>query len=45
LGIAAYVVKPLDFQQFTEAVKHLGIVWAVLNEQPAEDYATPDASP
>jgi CheY-like chemotaxis protein len=45
LGVAAYVVKPLDFQQFTEAVQHLGIVWAVLNEQPVEDYATPDASP
>jgi CheY-like chemotaxis protein len=32
LGINAYVVKPVDFQEFIEAVKTLGLFWAVLNE-------------
>jgi CheY-like chemotaxis protein len=34
LGVNAYVVKPVDFQEFTVAVKHLGMFWAVLNERP-----------
>lgn len=36
LGVNAYVVKPVDFQQFIEAVKQIGIFWAVLNEFPRE---------
>ncbi|MCB2205536.1 response regulator [bacterium] len=32
LGINAYVVKPVDFQEFIEAVKTLGLFWAVVNE-------------
>jgi DNA-binding response OmpR family regulator len=34
LGANAYVVKPLDFQQFVAAVKELGIFWAVINQPP-----------
>lgn len=34
LGANAYVVKPVNFREFMEAVKHIGIFWAVLNEQP-----------
>ena len=34
LGVNAYVVKPLKFQEFVEAVKQLGAFWAVLNEPP-----------
>lgn len=34
LGVNAYVVKPVDFKDFVEAVKHIGIFWAMLNEQP-----------
>ena len=34
LGVNAYVVKPIDFQQLVEAVKQLGLFWAVLNEPP-----------
>jgi CheY-like chemotaxis protein len=34
LGINAYVVKPVDFSQFTNAIKQLGAFWAVLNEVP-----------
>jgi CheY-like chemotaxis protein len=34
LGVNAYVVKPLDFNQFVGAIKQLGAFWAVLNELP-----------
>lgn len=34
LGANAYVVKPVDFQDFIEAVKQVGIFWAVINELP-----------
>jgi CheY-like chemotaxis protein len=33
-GVNAYVVKPVDFSEFTEAVKHLGFFWAAINEPP-----------
>jgi CheY-like chemotaxis protein len=34
LGVNAYVVKPVNFQDFIAAIKHLGIFWALLNEAP-----------
>jgi len=34
LGVNAYVVKPVNFKDFFDAVKQLGIFWAVLNELP-----------
>jgi CheY-like chemotaxis protein len=34
LGVNAYVVKPVDFPQFDDAVRKLGIFWAHLNELP-----------
>jgi CheY-like chemotaxis protein len=34
LGVNAYVVKPVDFTQFTVAIKQIGAFWAVLNELP-----------
>jgi CheY-like chemotaxis protein len=34
LGVNAYVVKPVDFGDFIEAVRNLGLFWAVLNEAP-----------
>lgn len=34
LGVNAYVVKPLEFDQFTNAVVQLGAFWAVVNEPP-----------
>ena len=34
LGVNAYVVKPVDFPSFIDAVKELGIFWAVINERP-----------
>ena len=35
LGVNAYVVKPVDSEQFFHAVQTLGKFWAVLNETPA----------
>ena len=34
LGVNAYVVKPVDFLSFIEAVEHLGVFWALINERP-----------
>jgi len=34
LGVNAFVVKPVDFQEFINAVKELGLFWAVINEPP-----------
>lgn len=34
LGVNAYVVKPVDFKDFIEAVKQVGVFWAVINEVP-----------
>ena len=34
LGANAYVVKPVGFDQFSDAIRQLGIFWAVLNEPP-----------
>lgn len=37
VGASAYVVKPVDFAQFIEAVKTIGVFWALLNEHPPRD--------
>ena len=34
LGVNAYVVKPVDFHQFVNAIKELGMFWAIVNEPP-----------
>lgn len=36
LGANAYVVKPVDFEDFAEIVKQIGIFWAIVNELPTE---------
>jgi CheY-like chemotaxis protein len=36
MGANAYVVKPVEFKDFIEAVKQLGVFWAVINELPPE---------
>jgi len=37
LGVNAYVVKPVDFEQFVAAVKEVGMFWALVNEPPPEN--------
>jgi len=34
LGVNAYVVKPVDFHEFVNAIKELGVFWAVINAAP-----------
>ncbi len=36
LGVNAYVVKPVDFDNFMTAIKELGSFWAILNETPPD---------
>jgi two-component system response regulator len=35
-GVNSYVVKPVDFQQFSDAVRQLGLYWMLLNRVPEE---------
>ncbi len=34
LGVNSYIVKPVDFEQFAESVRQLGLYWALLNQPP-----------
>jgi CheY-like chemotaxis protein len=34
LGVNAYVVKPVDFHEFVNAIKELGVFWALINAAP-----------
>jgi len=35
LGVNSYIVKPIDFEQFTEAIRNVGLYWLLLNQVPA----------
>jgi len=41
LGVNAYVVKPVDFQEFVGALRELGLFWAVINQPPPGTVARP----
>lgn len=34
LGVNSYIVKPVDFAQFSEAVRSLGVYWMLINQLP-----------
>ena len=34
IGVNAYVVKPIEFQRFTDAIKEISVFWATVNEPP-----------
>ena len=34
LGVNSYIVKPIDFEKFTEAVRDVGLYWLLLNQVP-----------
>jgi CheY-like chemotaxis protein len=34
LGVNGYVVKPVDFHEFVNAIRELGIFWAIINQPP-----------
>ena len=36
LGVNSYVVKPVDFSQFTEAIRQVGLYWLLTNQLPSE---------
>ncbi len=36
LGVNSYIVKPVDFDKFTEAVKDMGLYWLLLNQPPTK---------
>ena len=45
LGANGYVVKPVDFAEFHEALKALGIFWAIVNESPESESHKEEPSP
>ena len=40
LGVNGYVVKPVDFDQFSKAVSELGCYWVLLNHSPGPPLST-----
>ena len=39
LGVNSYIVKPVDFEQFIEAVRHMGLYWMLHNKTPSHKSA------
>jgi CheY-like chemotaxis protein len=45
LGVNAFVVKPVGFDEFTEAVRQTGLFWAVINELSPDERPAPATPP
>ena len=37
MGVNSYIVKPIDFSKFAEAIKQVGIYWLMMNESPTKN--------
>jgi CheY-like chemotaxis protein len=44
LGVNGYVVKPVGFDQFMEAIRHIGLFWILTNEPPPKIEGDPEAN-
>lgn len=44
LNTNAYVVKPIDFQEFVEVIKQVGLFWAVVNQPPPGSASTSNSN-
>jgi two-component system response regulator len=45
LGASSYIVKPLNFERFTQAIQNLGFFWLLLNQAPSKQSCEGDSTP